>query len=154
MRDLEIAAVALGEKRTSRIDFDRKVNSTIEALTAYEPVSNFCSYMQKEHFGNLLPTTISQIQKDDEQSRTLFIKTALQKYNELASAAYSKIIQGHAEMGSLFDNISATFDSDLFSKMVNCRSESIGNVRMFENLVFCCLYGLIYRITSANEENF
>jgi hypothetical protein len=154
LRDLDASAIALGDKKTSRIEFDRKVHASIEALTAYEPVANFCSYMQKEHFGNFLPTTISQVQKDDEQSRTLFIKTALQKYNELASAAFSNILGAHAEMGPLFDNINAQFDTDLFSKMMDCHSEPIGDVKMFENLVFNCWHSLIYRIKSVNGGDF
>jgi hypothetical protein len=133
-------------KTAARAELEKKITTAVEALTAYEQVVNTCSTTQKEHCSSFLPKIITQIQQDDEQSRTLVIKTGLQKYNELAISTYSKVLEAHREIAPIFDDISAKFDSDLFSKMINCHAQSISDVKMFEILVFSCLYGLIFRI--------
>ena len=118
-------------------DFDKKTSAAIDSLNAYEAFVDDCCSKQKRCEAFLLET-LSLIQKDDEKLRIRFLKSGFEQYNELAEDAYSKILKANEEMGPIFENISVGFDSDLFSKMINYHSESLSDVKMFENLVCNC----------------
>ena len=121
----------------SSMDFDKKTSAAIDSLNAYEALVDDCCSKQKQCKAFFLET-LSLIQKDDEELRIRFHKSGLKQYNELAEDAYSKILKANEDMVPIFDNISVGFDSDLFSKMINYHSESLSDVKMFENLVYNC----------------
>ncbi len=136
-RDSDATSKSLKFVGKSSMDFDKKTSAAIDSLNAYEAFVDDCCSKQKSCEAVILEA-LSLIQKDDEQLRIRFLKSGFEQYNELAEEAYSKIQEANEEMGPIFENISVGFDSDLFSKMINYHSESLSDVKMFENLVCNC----------------
>ena len=54
------------------------------------------------------------IQREDEENRIAFLKTALFKYVELFSSQFPKITRAYKQLSQSFDTINPVIDSELF----------------------------------------
>ena len=115
-------------------DFDKKVLTAVETERIYRVALEDVNSRQKIHFGQLLQEKLIQIQKDDEQSRVMFIKSAIQKYNQLGLDAQTRILEFNESLFQVFQGINGDFDTEFFSKILNGQSEPINNVLPFESL--------------------
>lgn len=138
-KDLDSSHISLLEKKKDeeklKLDFDKKLNYSIDAITGYTNIVQESSTRQNNHFDSFLLDTLSKIQKEDEQLRIMFIKSSMEKYNEICLDAYSKILEANQDMSKVFGNVSVAFDSDFFSKILKSRLEPMNDLRMFEILV-------------------
>jgi hypothetical protein len=75
---------------------------------------------------------IQLIQKEDEDLRASFVKSAFKKYSEIISKVQPAVNEALKLMESQFEHISPSHDSEVFAKVVRTHEVTPSDYQMFE----------------------
>ena len=123
----------------------------MESKKCYELSIIEANEKQRDHYNKILPEILMQVQKEDEQQRIIFMKTAVTKFNQVFLEALPVIQNAIEFMTPVFENISVRFDIDFFCKILHSKSTS-NDIKLFEILVN--FSSLIIRILILIREDY
>ncbi|KAH6583072.1 hypothetical protein BASA61_008196 [Batrachochytrium salamandrivorans] len=99
-----------------KAEVDKKVVAAHDAGSAYQQCMIQSNVVKNQHFTEILPSILDNIQTADDENKTAFCKSSLQGYVDLNTSVMPKIEKSYQLMTDAVSNINSTSDMDMFIK--------------------------------------